>query len=54
MVYNYDYDFYFSAELVDVESLKYITPAQCNLLSAEFPLGIRIKFVAKVMQWRGY
>eukprot|EP00102_Acyrthosiphon_pisum_P026318 XP_016663528.1 PREDICTED: uncharacterized protein LOC107884927 [Acyrthosiphon pisum] len=39
-------------ELVDVEALKYITPAQCDVLLSNYPLGIRIKFVGKLMDWK--
>ncbi|KAL5237598.1 hypothetical protein ACI65C_005008 [Semiaphis heraclei] len=36
--------------LVDTEALEYITPAQCDTLLAAFPLGIRIKFIGKLMK----
>ncbi|XP_025202249.1 uncharacterized protein LOC112599537, partial [Melanaphis sacchari] len=39
-------------ELVDIEALKHITPAQCDLLLSNYPLGIKIKFVDRLKQWR--
>lgn len=38
--------------LVDTEALNYITPSQCDTLLADFPLGIRIKFIGKLMKTR--
>ncbi|XP_022169054.1 uncharacterized protein LOC111032888 [Myzus persicae] len=38
--------------LVDVEALKYITPTQCESLLIGYPLGIRVKFVGKLLDWR--
>uniref|UniRef100_A0A2S2P0Y3 Uncharacterized protein n=1 Tax=Schizaphis graminum TaxID=13262 RepID=A0A2S2P0Y3_SCHGA len=36
--------------LVGIEALQFITPAQCESMLNSYPLGIRIKFTAKVTQ----
>lgn len=38
--------------LVDVEALEYINPVQCELLLNRFPLGVRIKFIGKLVIWK--
>lgn len=38
--------------LIDVEALEYINPLQCEALLNRFPMGVRIKFVGKLVVWK--
>ncbi|KAF0754953.1 Uncharacterized protein FWK35_00037044 [Aphis craccivora] len=38
--------------LVDIEALRHISSSQCDTLLSNYPLGIRIKFIAKLRRWK--